>query len=106
MNVSPNDSGTVVVNQSVVSVFPVKPSYDSGTEVTLQALPAQGFKFNKWSGDVTGGENPITLIIDCNKTVTANFSQSQSYWWIIGIASAGMVLVCMIIFITVKVRRH
>jgi uncharacterized repeat protein (TIGR02543 family) len=106
VNVSPNDSGSIVVNRSVISVFPVIPSYDSGAEITLKALPVDGFKFDGWSGDVTGNDNPVTVIMDCNKTVTANFSKNQSYWWIIYVVIAGVIFICLIVLRTVVSRRR
>ncbi len=49
-------------------------SYVGGTSVTLTANPDAGSLFTGWSGAVTGSTNPINVVIDANKTVTANFS--------------------------------
>ena len=51
-------------------------TYPSGTSVKLTALPASGYQFNSWSGDVTGNSNPITIIMDNDKNITANFYKS------------------------------
>jgi uncharacterized repeat protein (TIGR02543 family) len=51
-------------------------TYPSGTSVKLTALPASGYHFNSWSGDLTGNTNPVTIIIDNNKNITANFYKS------------------------------
>jgi len=48
-------------------------TYASGTLVKLTAVPASGYKFNSWSGDLTGNSNPVTIIMDKNKTITATF---------------------------------
>ncbi|MFW5800086.1 MAG: InlB B-repeat-containing protein, partial [Spirochaetota bacterium] len=44
-----------------------------GTKLTLEATPADGYEFDSWSGDLTGTDNPATLTMDADKSVTANF---------------------------------
>ena len=51
--------------------------YSSGTLVTLTATPNSGYTFNHWSGDASGTNNPVTLTIDSNKTVTGNFTSTS-----------------------------
>jgi hypothetical protein len=61
-----------------VSVVPDKPSYDCDQVVTLRAEPAEWFV--GWSGDLTGTENPGTVIMTGRKSVTASFSyKPQAY---------------------------
>ena len=48
-------------------------SYDSGTEVTITAIANSGYEFIEWSGDASGTTNPITITMDSNKSVAANF---------------------------------
>ena len=43
-----------------------------GTEVTVTASPAEGYGFSGWSGDCSG-TGPCLVIMDGDKTVTANF---------------------------------
>jgi uncharacterized repeat protein (TIGR02543 family) len=47
--------------------------HDSGTQVSVQATPNSGYRFTSWTGDATGTTNPITIIMDSDKSVTANF---------------------------------
>lgn len=70
MNVSPGDAGDVKVN-GVVYTGPK--GYTQGETISLEAVPATGYVFIDWSGDVTGNTNPATLLMSCSKTVTANF---------------------------------
>ncbi len=35
------------------------------------------FVFDYWSGDVTGSQNPVTIVMNSNKAVTAHFAQTQ-----------------------------
>ncbi len=53
---------------------PDKSTYNHGETVTLQAVPAEGYNFVNWSGDLTGSANPATLVMDSNKTVAAAFA--------------------------------
>ncbi len=48
-------------------------TYYGGKRVTLTAIPDSGYVFNGWSGDASGTENPITIIMDENKSIAANF---------------------------------
>jgi hypothetical protein len=87
VTVSVNGTGTSVgvdytlavniVGPGDVTVEPDAPSYDPGTEVELTATgqsvgDSEGI-FAGWSGDLDGVQNPATLIMDSNKTVTATF---------------------------------
>jgi uncharacterized repeat protein (TIGR02543 family) len=68
--VNTNGSGTVTKN-------PDQSSYDSETDVTLTATPASDEEFTGWSGDLTGTTNPVTITMNSNKTITANFTSSD-----------------------------
>jgi len=48
-------------------------TYSSGTSVSIEAKPNTNFIFNNWSGDASGKQNPLTVIMNSNKTITANF---------------------------------
>lgn len=49
-------------------------TYDPGKEVTITATPNSGYEFSGWSGDASGTANPITIKMDSNKSIKANFS--------------------------------
>ena len=57
-----------------VSLSPSGGVYDVGTLVTLTAVPVSGGSFLGWGGALSGTSNPITLLVDGNKSVTANFT--------------------------------
>jgi uncharacterized repeat protein (TIGR02543 family) len=67
-------SGSVTVNGTPQSL-PWSGSFAWGTVVTLEAVPAAGWQFDNWSGDLAGSANPDTITMDADKSVTANFSQ-------------------------------
>jgi uncharacterized repeat protein (TIGR02543 family) len=60
-------NGTVVKN-------PNQATYNSGSTVQLTATPNSGYTFTSWSGDATGSTNPLTVTMNANKNITANFT--------------------------------
>lgn len=57
-----------------VTKSPNKSNYTSGETVSLTATPSTGYQFSSWSGDITGTTNPVNVVMNSNKTVTANFT--------------------------------
>ncbi len=68
LNTITNGSGSIVID-------PAGGVYDSSTVVTLTAIPASGWQFNDWNGDLYSTTNPATITMDGNKSVTVNFSE-------------------------------
>jgi len=56
-------------------ITPNDSTFLAGTRVVVNAEPALGWKFDGWSGDLTGTTNLDTVLMDANKTVKATFSQ-------------------------------
>ncbi|MDB2567261.1 CotH kinase family protein [Flavobacteriaceae bacterium] len=48
-------------------------SYNSGTVVSVKAIPKNGWSFLKWSGDVNSLENPIEITVNMSKNIRAEF---------------------------------
>jgi hypothetical protein len=71
LEVIPGPNGTV-------SLGPPGGVYDAGTVVTLTAVPADGYLFGGWSGDLTGPDNPTTLVMDANWSVAASFTRAYA----------------------------
>jgi regulation of enolase protein 1 (concanavalin A-like superfamily) len=57
---------------------PDQPTYTDGQTVTLTATPDSGAVFTGWSGDVTGGANPVVVTMDGDKAVTATFAADST----------------------------
>jgi len=56
--------------------------YNKGDPVTITAEPNPGWEFTSWSGDVPTGheiDNPLTITMDADKTITAHFTQLSEY---------------------------
>ena len=47
--------------------------YHDGTTATFHAKPLLGYAFSRWSGDISGTQNPITKRVTENLTITAHF---------------------------------
>jgi hypothetical protein len=47
--------------------------YDSGTQVTISCTPDANYRFSHWSGDASGATEPLTITMDSDKSITANF---------------------------------
>ena len=73
------DEYTLMVTSAhgVVTRNPDQATYRYGDTVQLTATPAAGWSFANWTGDATGTTNPLSVLIDGNKTVTANYTQDQ-----------------------------
>ena len=65
-------------------------SIQAGQTVTVNATPSDGYKFTGWSGDVTGNENPLTVTVYSNTSITANFERIK-YVLNVGVVGSGQV---------------
>jgi uncharacterized repeat protein (TIGR02543 family) len=63
---SPSEGGTV---------SPESGSFEYGTQLEVDALPESGWRFTGWSGDTTATSNPISVFVDKDYELTANFEE-------------------------------
>lgn len=66
----------LTVNQptgGTISLSPAGSTFDSGTNVTVKAVPAPGFSFQSWNGDAYGTDGQTTVTMDRAKTIGAQF---------------------------------
>jgi len=61
-----------------VSKNPDQLTYISGSNVVLTPTPNAGYTFSSWSGDATGSAVPLTVNMNANKNITANYTASQA----------------------------
>ncbi|WP_128755399.1 InlB B-repeat-containing protein, partial [Aquimarina sediminis] len=64
---------TNIVGQGVVSGGG---TYNEGSTASVTATPASGWKFDGWSGALSGTINPGSITMNSNKNVTATFSET------------------------------
>ena len=74
---------TLTVNRTggmgtgIVTVSPSQATYHYGDVVTITAGVGAGETFGNWSGDLSGNNNPETLTISDNHTVTAHYNHIE-----------------------------
>jgi len=61
------------LGEGTVEAVPEGDRHVAGTEVTLTAKPAEGWRFDHWEGDLAGAELQGKLVMDKSKSVTAVF---------------------------------
>ena len=57
------------------TVDPASGTFEAGTHVQVTATPASGYRLDHWGGSATGHSNPLNLLVDTDKTVTAYFTK-------------------------------
>jgi hypothetical protein len=71
LNTTVNGSGSIIFE-------PNDGVYQSGTSVTLTAVPNADYLFDGWSGSVSDTVNPLTIVMDEDKSITATFIEDTS----------------------------
>ena len=78
--------------------YPSNYEFSGGTEIYLTAVPEFFYRFNNWDGDLSGNTNPTTILIECNTSITANFSLN---WPLVGgiicFVLAGAIIVLVLV---------
>lgn len=77
--IEPEPEATAVLNVTVQGNGKVSPYYGehklkAGKSYKLTAKPDSGFKFAGWSGNVESQESEITVVLNTNTTIVANFT--------------------------------
>lgn len=81
-SVSPSGAGSV-------SLDPAGGSYQAGTVVSATASANSGYSFTNWSGAATGSGTSVSVTMDANKSIAANFIGIPLASAASGIGSAG-----------------
>ena len=71
--VSPDKSG---------SVSPSEGEFTDGAPIELTGTPTNYYKFKEWKGDVTGTTNPITVLMNSNKSISAVFELKENFTYV------------------------
>ncbi|MGD0781020.1 MAG: hypothetical protein ABR954_09650 [Dehalococcoidales bacterium] len=83
---------TVTVNPAVGgSVSNTGGTYDAGSNVTLTATPALGYRFDRWEGAATGNATSVSVTMDTDKSVTAVFIKKYTLTVTINPAEGGSI---------------
>ncbi len=84
--------GSVLVNGQPYNEPMTVPA---GTTLSLLANPAPGWQFNGWTGDITGNDLLTSILMNDDKSVTANFTESDisQYTLTLNLTGSGSVTV-------------
>lgn len=69
-------SYTIITNvngQGTILKDPIQTTYNNGDTVTLTANQETDWNFISWSGDINSTDNPVTITINGDMDITANF---------------------------------
>lgn len=66
---------TSIVPTGGGTISPSTGTFTGGSKVTLMASPAQYYKFVGWAGDAAGNTNPLTISMNANKQIVAQFTK-------------------------------
>lgn len=78
-----------IAGAGTVSREPDLSTYDVGTPVTLQAHPNSGWFFRGWQGDAGSVDNPLVVLMDAPKTITATFDTAPPVTYTLSLATVG-----------------
>ena len=68
----------IKIGQGTVTSDPTGLLCAINAQVTMTAKPAEGWSFRKWSGELDSSTNPITITMDKDKTIQAEFVSGTS----------------------------
>jgi hypothetical protein len=80
---------TTSATYGTIIIDPLLDKYPMGTEVTVTAIPDQGYYLSSWSGDLSGIVNTVTMVMNYNKSVTATFKKGEIPPELINLAQMG-----------------
>jgi hypothetical protein len=70
--------GTISVSPSGTNAAVVADDFQSGTSITVTAVPGAGSLFLRWEGSMSGTTNPMTFPIINDMTISAVFASSTA----------------------------
>jgi gliding motility-associated-like protein len=68
---------SAVSGQGQISILPSGTVFNESEEVQIEALPAEGWVFVRWEGDISSTQPSINLVMDNNKFIRAIFIEGD-----------------------------
>ncbi|MGE0622630.1 MAG: hypothetical protein AB7O54_08420 [Pseudomonadales bacterium] len=81
----------IELGNGMITASPDNSLYSVGDVVTLTAVPDTGYAFTGWGGELAGVENPTTITMLDDASVTAGFTELVNYSVDVSIAGNGTV---------------
>jgi hypothetical protein len=69
---------TTSAQNGTITLAPDKTSFRMGESVRMTGVPSSGYEFVRWTGDIDSTANPISIIMDRARAVTANFRRYET----------------------------
>jgi len=66
------------INKGTISINPDTGYYKDGTTVVITANPKPGYKLSSWSGNASGTQSILNLLMDSEKSINAAFSPDET----------------------------
>jgi hypothetical protein len=82
--------------------YPYTKEIGQGTTVILEAAPRFGHVFKGWSGDLNTTGNPVIILIDCDKEISASFSID----WLLYGSIGGCLILAALLSAVLFIRRR
>jgi len=73
---------TAISPQGAGNVSPSSGTFEEDAQVSVEADANQGWRFDRWSGDIESTDNPLSFAITSNTNLTANFIDVTSAYTI------------------------
>ena len=70
-------------------ILPENGKYSANTEITITANAQNGYLFDHWEGDLLGDENPATITMDSDKSISAFFIPDNTTYYSVKAISMG-----------------
>ncbi len=77
LSIKKKGNGSVKVNGTTYYSLPWSAKFPSGAEVELEAMPASGWYFSHWTGDLAGNSKITSITMDTKHKVKANFTKTS-----------------------------
>jgi len=65
------------VPEEAGSVTPAEGEFEEGREVEISAESADGWRFDRWQGDIESADNPTVITMDSDKDIAALFVKQE-----------------------------
>jgi hypothetical protein len=88
VEVSPANGGHVASNGVRLSPYPAYQPLLPDEEITLEPVPALGYRFSGWSGSISSSDRLLYIKAGKDRSITANFSRIVPDWLIAVITAA------------------
>jgi hypothetical protein len=76
-----------------------------GTEIRLSAVPAFGYRFDGWTGDIVSSDPQITATLGLTNRLTANFSLVMPLW-VTPVAAAAIAIPLVLLWRRRRARQN